>query len=350
MKKTILKNLSTVIAATAFVLGISSLPVRADILDHIYVEENANVRRINISVDEGELVNINDRLYYSLNSYDWRIDNSDIADISHGVIDARNSGHTQIAAISQYEVVVFNITVNTVRPVRTIRNITKDITIFAGDKKDLSTYVSDAATDYAWETDSKSTVSVTNRGDITGRSKGYATVKAYSYYDDGDYTFNITVRGEETTKKTSTKTKTETFDLYLNRSDSIDVSQFMEKDPDKYDWTVYNRDVCKVYDGVITAKGTGTTTVEAEGSKNYTFNVHVNRNYNVIELNIREGRTVDIENYLDNGVKNYHITCLDRSVAKVNGYNIKAEGEGTTYITCQSKDVNEVTQFIINVY
>ena len=357
MKNTAAKIMTSLLISATF-LSAAYIPAHADILDDVYMSDYTYERRVSLNIEEGDTANVYPYLSFEGRMYEWKIDNKHVASTDRDtVIYANNPGYTQIAAISYDETVVFDITVTESSYVKKAAyNKSKDITLYAGDKKNLAQYVAGNADDYKWESRRKSVATVTSYGVVRGVKAGTAEIKAYSDYNGYNYTFYVSVNSNESATpakvskaSSSIKNNYESIDIYLNPDDSVDISGYLAKDPARYEWSVSDKSVCRVSDGIITAKSTGTTTIKANGSTNYRFNVKVNKNYNAVELSIKAGNSIDIESYLDERISRYDITSYDKSVARLYNGEITAISKGTTNILCENSNTNEKVQFTITV-
>ena len=150
--------------------------------------------------------------------YSWSSDSEKIARVSDsGIVTARKKGTAKITAKYNTGTTSYKYTFDV--DVYGDGKITKtrEITIYTGDKKDLSDYVSSriSASKYTWRSSSKSIASVSSKGVITGEKKGTAEITA-KYDDDEEYynyVFKITVKNSSSyddSSYTATNTKNNT--------------------------------------------------------------------------------------------------------------------------------------------
>ena len=102
----------------------------------------------------------------------------------------------------------------------------------------------------------------------------------------------------------------------MGRDDSVDVSDYLSKSASSYDWTTSDSGVCKVSGSKIRAVDSGSATVKALGSKNYQFNVKVNKNYSIYDVSLKVDDSLDLGKYLEDDLSRYDISYYETGIAK----------------------------------
>lgn len=224
----------------------------------------------------------------------------------------------------------------------------RTFTIYVDDKKDLYDYVDDEydSDEYEWTSRSKSVVTVDDDGVIEGIKAGTAVIVAES--DDEEYRFKITVKDDDDDDDVSTKTS---WTFYLDEGDRLDLSKFMDEDPDDCDWDVDDEDIVDLdeNDGEIEALEEGDTVVRAEGDDDYKFTINVSPDYTTRTLTIKKNETKSFENLLVDDVDEYSISSDRTSVAKLSGdSSVVGVANGVATIICKHDD-GDVVQIVVTV-
>ncbi len=282
-----------------------------------------------------------------VSDYRWTSSNSSVAEISSvGKINALKAGNATIKA-TPYDVsteYVFYITVKDNGSSAEKQNIT----MYVDDTKDLSGYVSGSARNYDWTSDDKSIATVSGSGVVTAKKKG--TVKIYVYESNitnEKYVFTVTVKSSS--PSSSSSSADEKYTIYMGRDDSVDISDYIAKSASSYDWETSDRDVCKISGSKLKAVDSGSATIKAYGSRNYQFNVKVNKNYSNYAVSVKVDGTLDLEKYLDNAVSKYDISYYSTSIARVKNGELVGQKKGMTYVIFENKNTNEVVQLMVEV-
>jgi hypothetical protein len=238
----------------------------------------------------------------------------------------------------------------------------KSFTIYVDDTKNLYSYVDDdySATSYTWKSKDKSVATVTSKGVVEGVKAGTAIIVAT--YKDDEYRFKVTVKKSSSTSTSSSSSSSKSsssssvstktsWTLYLDEGDKLDLSQFMDEDPDDCDWDVDDDDVVSLDEktGKIKALDEGSTTIEAEGDDDdYTFTIKVDDNYTTRTLSIKKGESKDFSSLLPGKVKEYSISSDRTSVAKLtDDSTVYGVANGTATIIC--KNGSEIVQIVVTV-
>lgn len=233
----------------------------------------------------------------------------------------------------------------------------RTITIYVDDKKDLYDYVDDDydADEYDWTSRNKSIATVDDEGVVKGIKAGTAVIEAES--DDDEYLFKVTVKKKSSSSddddddddKVSTKTS---WKFYLDEGDKLDLSKFMDEDPDDCDWDVDDDDIVDLDEkkGTIKALDTGDTVVEAEGEDDdYKFEIFVDEDYTSRTLTVKKGESKSFEDLLPEDVDEYSISSDRTTVAKLDGESkVKGVANGVATLICKHDD-GDVVQIIVTV-
>ena len=332
--------------------------------------KNNNVKKtIRISVEVDDTYNLSKEISVNASDLDWSSADTSLGTVSSaGKLTAKKKGNVFITAegtvgTTFYEY-TFDITIS--------KNsddddddddYDKSITIYKGDKKDLYDYVDDDydADEYDWSSKSKSIVTVSDEGVVKGIKNGYAIIVAES--KDEEYRFKVIVRDtnknddddddddddDKTSKKVSTKTS---WTFYLDEGDDVDLSDFMDENPDDCDWDVDDEDVAEVNErnGKLEALEEGSTVVRAEGDDDdYKFTIKVNEDYTMKNLTIKKGETKNFESMLPEDIDEYDVSCDRTAVAKLDGENkVKGVENGVATLICEHED-GDVIQIVVTV-
>ena len=278
--------------------------------------------------------------------YKWTSSNSSVAEItSAGKINALKAGNATIKA-TPYDVGTEYVFYITVKGSSTTE--TRDITVYVDDTKDLSGYVSGSASNYDWYSSDKSVATVSASGRITAKKKGSADITVYKSNTKA-YVFYITVKNSSSSSSSSSKSINEKYTIYMGRDDSVDISDYLTKSASNYDWETSDKAVCKVSGSSLKAVDTGSATIKAYGSKNYQFNVKVNKAYTNRDVSVKVDGTVNLEKYLEDPVSKYDISYYSSSVASVKNSELVGKKNGYTYVIFENKNSNEIVQLMVTV-
>lgn len=242
--------------------------------------------------------------------YKWTSSDYNVADVTgNGKIVAAKAGKATVKATpaevgTEY---VFYITVkgNSAE--------TRNVTMYVDDTKDLSGYVSGSASNYSWSSSDKNVATVSSGGKVTAKKKGSAEITVYKSGSEA-YIFYITVKNSSSSSSSSSSSYNEKYTIYMGRDDSVDISDYLAKSASNYDWETSDKEVCKVSGSKIKAVDSGSATVKALGSKNYQFNVKVNKNYSNYAVSLKVDGTLDLEKYLDDAVSKYNISYYETGI------------------------------------
>ncbi|MBR1738342.1 MAG: Ig-like domain-containing protein, partial [Firmicutes bacterium] len=300
-----------------------------------------------ITYNVGDIDYLSSYVGNDVSDYEWTSSNSSVADISSsGKVVALKTGSATIKAVPYYVSTeyVFYITVKS-----SSSSVEKqDITMYADNTKDLSGYVSGSAKNYDWTSDDKSIATVSSSGIVSAKKKG--TVKIYVYESgrtNEKYIFTVIVKSNSSSSSSSSID--EKYTIYMNKNDSVDISDYLAKSAASYDWETSNKEICKVSDGKLKAIDTGSTTVKALGSKNYQFNVKVNKNYSNYAVNLKVNGTLDLGKYLNNAASKYNISYYKTGIVTVKNNELVGQKNGTAYVIFENKSSNEVVQLMVDV-
>ncbi|MBR1737747.1 MAG: Ig-like domain-containing protein, partial [Firmicutes bacterium] len=148
-----------------------------------------------VYVPENDSVNVSDLLEYSASDYTWSSDDTDIASVkSKGSIKGVDEGSTKVYAKKSSTNYVFTVKVSN-------KYEHYDTTLYTNESYNLAQKLDREASNYDFSSDRTSIVTVTNKGIITGKNTGIATVTAtYGKYVTQ---FFITVKKGTTTETTT---------------------------------------------------------------------------------------------------------------------------------------------------
>ena len=300
-----------------------------------------------ISYNVGDIDYLSSYVGEDASDYKWTSSKSSVAEISSaGKLNALKAGTTTIKA-SPYSIgteYVFYITVNS-----NSSATTKNVSMYVDDSKDLSGYVSGSASNYDWVSSDKSIVTVSSSGKVTAKKKGSAEVTVYkSGRTDEAYIFYITVKSSSSSSSSSSSYN-EKYTIYMGKDDSVDISDYIAKSSSSYDWETSDKEVCKVSGSKLKAVDSGSATIKALGSKNYRFDVKVNKAYDNYAVSVKVDGTLDLEKYLDDAVSKYNISYYTTGIAKVKNGELVGQKNGTTYVIFENKNSSEIVQLMVTV-
>ncbi len=135
----------------------------------------------------------------------------------------------------------------------------------------------------------------------------------------------------------------------MGRDDSVDVSDYLAKSASSYDWSTSDSNVCKVSGSRIRAVDSGSATVKALGSKNYQFNVKVNKNYSIYDVSLKVDESLDLGRYLDDDLSRYDISYYETGIAKAKNNELVGQKKGTTYVIFENDRSSEIVQLMVTV-
>ena len=319
---------------------------------YVSVAENntksaAGVTYVDVKANAGETLYLAD-LYLSERAtlYTWSVSDGNIATVSSsGVAKAKNSGSVTIYADAPYgyQDYQFNLKVS-----GNSSSSSKDITVYTGDTYDLSRYVSGSAYNYDWYSYNSSVAAVSANGVVSAKKSGTANIYVYeSGRTDEAYRFNITVKNSSSSSSSSSVN--EKYTIYMGRDDSVDVSDYLAKSASSYDWSTSDSNVCKVSGSRIRAVDSGSATVKALGSKNYQFNVKVNKNYSIYDVSLKVDESLDLGRYLDDDLSRYDISYYETGIAKAKNNELVGQKKGTTYVIFENDRSSEIVQLMVTV-
>ncbi|MBR1444889.1 MAG: S-layer homology domain-containing protein, partial [Firmicutes bacterium] len=153
-----------------------------------------------VYVPDGDSVNVEDLLEYSASDYTWSSDDTSIAAVkTKGSIKGVDEGNTKVYAKRNSTNYVFTVKVSN-------KYDHYDTTLYTNESYNIAQKLDKEASNYDYSSDRPSVVSVTNKGVITGKSTGIATVTAtYGKYVTQ---FFVTVKQGSTTTETTTQKAT----------------------------------------------------------------------------------------------------------------------------------------------
>ncbi|MBQ9605439.1 MAG: Ig-like domain-containing protein, partial [Firmicutes bacterium] len=299
-----------------------------------------------LTYNVGDINYLTSYIGYDASDYKWTSSNSSVADISSsGKIVANKAGNATIKAVP-YDVSTEYVFYVTVKDNSSVEK--QNISMYVDNTKDLSGYVSGSARNYDWTSDDKSIATVSSSGVVTANKKG--TVKIYVYESgrsNEKYIFTVTVNSSSSSSSSSSYS--EKYTIYMGRDDSVDISDYLAKSASNYDWETSDREVCKVSGSKLKAVDTGSATIKALGSKNYRFDVKVNKAYSNYAVSVKVDGTLDLDRYLDDAVSKYDISYFDTGIAKVKNDVLVGQKKGTTYVIFENKRTNEIVQLMVSV-
>ncbi|MBQ9519301.1 MAG: S-layer homology domain-containing protein, partial [Firmicutes bacterium] len=311
--------------------------------------DDPDVREIELNMKKGSTINSAYYTSYMPSAYNWYSSDSLTVSInSSGVFSANRAGIAMVYGFSPLETVIFSVYI----PDESANKKYQSVTIHEDDRLDLSQYVTLPYYNYKWYSKDTRIATISEYGRLTGIKEGTATIYADANGTENDYEFSVTVTRSKSSGSSSKKTKyyDRKFTIYLDRDESVNISEYLDKDPGKYSWEIGDKDVCKVEksNGVIKGVGYGSTEVRVLGSTDYYFRVKVGRYYDNVSVDIRLDGSFDLYKYFDDP-SNYDYTYLDSSIAKVKGDKIVGLKRGVTYIVCDNKKSNELVQIMVEV-
>ncbi|MBQ7265958.1 MAG: S-layer homology domain-containing protein [Firmicutes bacterium] len=308
----------------------------------------------NITAYVGDTLNLTGYTDQESMAYDWSSEDSSICRLeSRGVVNCISSGSVRVNADAKSggDSYIFVVTVKSSSSNYSYNDVKeKNITMYVDDSNDFSTYVRLSGNKYDWDTSDTSVATVSSTGTVRARSRGdvliYAECKTS---DDYDYLFYVTVKKSSSSSSSSSSSIDEKLTIYMGTNESVDVSDFLAKDANKYTWEVSDKSVCKVSGSNIKAVDTGDATVKALGGKNYQFNVKVNKKYSNYEVTVRADESLDIDKYLSNDISKYTYSYYTSGIAKIQNGELLGQKKGYTYVILQSKSTNEIVQLMVEV-
>lgn len=322
---------------------------------YISVSENntktkADTTYVDIKANVGETLYLADNyLNERASLYKWSVNDTTVADmISAGVVNAKNKGTAKIYADApeNYQSYIFTLKVTDPSASTT----TKNFTLYVDDSKNLSSYVDGSASRYDWSSDNTSIASVSDSGVVTAKRTGSAVIYVYeSGYTKPAYEFNITVKSSSSSSSSSSKSINERYNIYMGVNDSVDIADYLSKSASSYDWETSDKSVCKFSGSKLKAVDSGSATIRAYGSKNYQFNVKVNKNYSNYAVSLKIDGTLDLDKYLDDDVSRYDISYYETGIAKVKNSVLAGNKKGYTYVIFENKRSNEIVQLMVTV-
>lgn len=299
-----------------------------------------------LTFNAGDIEYLSSYVGYDASDYKWTSTNSSVADISStGKVVAGKAGKATIKAVP-YDISTEYVFYITVKDNTTVEK--QSVSVYVDNTKDLSGYVSGSAKNYDWVSDDKSIATVSASGVVTARKKG--TVKIYVYESgktNEKYVFTVTVKSSSSSSSSSGYS--EKYTIYMGRDDSIDISDYISKSASNYDWETSDSSVCKVSGSKLKAIDSGSATIKALGSKNYQFNVKVNKNYSNYAVSVKVDGTLNLERYLDDDISRYSISFFETGYAKVKNGELVGQKNGNTYVIFENKRSDEIVQLMVTV-
>lgn len=299
-----------------------------------------------ITLKKGQTLNPSYYTSFAGATYNWYSADPSVVSISNnGVFTANKPGITVVTATNPFEYIIFSVYV--------IDDgfKEKNVTLYTGDRLDLTQYVDLPYYMYEWTAANKNIAEVDEYGKLKAYKEGTTRVVADGEGVDKDYIFNVTVKrssGSSSTKKRDYYGRK--FVIYLDDRDSVDVSEYLEKSPSSYSWEVGDERVAKANksSGVIKGVAYGNTDIRVLGSKDYYFEVKVGKYYDNCTVDMRVDDTFDLSKYLDDP-SDYNYSYLDSKVAVVKSGKIQGLKRGMTYIICDNKYSKEIVQIMVEV-
>lgn len=323
-----------------------------------------------VTIDKGESYKLATKISSKISAgdLDWNTSDKSIVTVeTNGRINGKKKGSTTVTGSGTVDGIYYEYNF-TVKVTNGDDDYDKSITISVGDKKNLYSYVDKSidADDYDWTSKSKSIATVSDDGYVKGVKKGTATITAE--YKDNKYTFEVKVKNDDdddsssrkssssssksSSSKSSSKVSTKTtWTFYMDEDDRLDLSQFMDEDPDDCTWDVEDDDVIDLNEktGKIEALEEGDCDIEAEGDDDdYTFKIKVDRDYSQKTLSIKADESKKLESLLPEDIDEYSISSDRTAVAKVSGKTVVGVANGVATIICKHDD-GDVVQIIVTV-
>lgn len=259
-------------------------------------------------------------------SVTWKSSNKRIATVSSkGTVTGKRSGKVKITATSKKNKRVkksITITVKNLKP--KVSGLPSKATVYSGTKKTLKAKVGPTGVynkGIAWKSSNASVASVSSKGVVTAKKKGFATITAYSKESKR---YKDSCRIDVRQSATSLKFKTSSLELEKNKT----ISNALSVSPSNVysktvTYTSSNKNVATVDSkGVVKGINAGTATITAATR----YGVKKTASYKVTVYNVLNA---------DNGTY-----ALDRST--YNSYRITATKDTTETLILSNADIDNI--------